>query len=104
MSYDINFYAKRYTCVGDYNYTYNCSTMFYEALPGDKGIRGLDGMTGEQAYLYLLAGVKHMQANPEWHKQHNPSNGWGSYEGALKFLAKMCQTAKINPDAEISAS
>ena len=45
-----------------------------------------------------------MKKDPGRFKAHNPSNGWGSYDGFIKFLEKYLQACKEHPDAEVFAS
>lgn len=106
MSYDVSFEidtgAGRSVEIARFSYTYNCAPMFYAAIPGGGGISGLHNQTGEQAYPLLQLAVRHFIQNPELHKKLNPENGFGSYEGALRFVAKLCQTAKLHPLSVIS--
>lgn len=92
----------------DCNHTSNCSTMFYRAIShgaglsnDDMGIKHLNEMPCSEAYPILKKAVQHMIANPEWYKQHNPSNNWDSYKSALKFLAKFCQATMFHPIGKI---
>lgn len=85
--------------IGDesFNYTYNVSKMWYSALP-DKGIRSHYGMTGGEAITPLLHIYTYMVQNKKDLMQYEPSNGWGSYEGALTFVHKLIQASLMNPD------
>jgi hypothetical protein len=82
MSYDLT--------LGDleFNYTYNVSRMFYDYYVMD-GIRTIRGKTGEEAHPLLTGLLKHMQAHPERMRGMEPSNGWGSYEGAMNWVSSM---------------
>lgn len=65
--------------------TYNLGAMFKEAL-GGRRLKELDGMECENALPLLLEAVVEMRADPARFKEFNPPNGWGDYEGALRFL------------------
>ena len=87
------------TVTGDLNCTYNVSPMFYKALPFDDGIRGIEGLRGEEALEPLRGGVKAMEDNPDEYKAMNPENGWGSYEGALDTLRELVKWCVEHPKA-----
>lgn len=91
MSYDMD--------IGDesFNYTYNVSAMWYAAMP-DKGIRSHYGMTGIEAVAPLLHIYTYMVQNKDNLIEHEPSNGWGSYEGALSFIHALIKASLRNPD------
>lgn len=96
MSYDIDVVITR-TIHSD-NYTSNISKMYYIAW--DKAKTHLDipdyyvdddwkiAIQQEQPYgnVCLKALIDQLKSNPEYYKGMNPENGWGSYEGAIKFL------------------
>lgn len=52
----------------------------------------------------LLAGLKRLRAEPETYKAFNPSNGWGSYEGLVRFVEEYLEACRCNPDATVRAS
>jgi len=90
-------------------YTYNVSNMFYQAfrLPSyrgsgtDEGIRGLNGLTGEQAIPLLQAAIKNMESDPESYVTMEPSNKWGSYAGALELLNRLGGWCFSSPKATL---
>lgn len=91
MSYDMSIGEE------DFNYTYNVSKMWYAAIP-DKGIRAFYGMTGKEAVKVQQHIFNYMVDNKEELMQYEPSSGWGSYDGALKFVAKLIVASLNNPD------
>jgi hypothetical protein len=112
MSYDvwisIDTGNGRSVSIGDFNHTFNCALMFYRAMSDaaglsddSLGIKHLNEMSCKDAYPLLKKAVQHMVENPDWHKQHNPPNKWGSYESALKFLATLCQQTMFHPVGSI---
>jgi hypothetical protein len=52
----------------------------------------------------LRAGLEQLQANPLHFQQFNPDNGWGSYEGLLRFVRDYWRACEEWPDAEVSVS
>jgi hypothetical protein len=46
----------------------------------------------------LEKGLERLRADPEGFKQHNPSNGWGDYEGLVQFVSEYLEACKANPD------
>lgn len=80
------------------NYTYNVSPMYYDAI-GEHGLRGLHGMTGEEAADALLSAELRLSDDPEKYKAMNPPNGWGDYEGAKNFLHRIRMMCEAHPKA-----
>jgi len=98
MSYNISLIQK--VTVGDVgNYTYNVSSMYYEAL----GMM-LSDLNGKYAYdiIPIIAkGLADMANNPDKYKAMNPANGWGNYDGALNYLGKLLNECLNHPEAQI---
>ena len=88
MSYDVSLTiktGKEETEVTDCgNYTYNASSMYQHAMGASLG--EFNGTSCKTAIPILKRGVKEMINNPGIHRALQPENGWGNYEGALKFL------------------
>lgn len=79
----------------DFDYTYNVAPMWYDRYT--KGIRTHYGMTGEEAIPVLWGLYNHMVENKERLEIMNPTNGWGDYEGALRFVAALLDASILNP-------
>lgn len=106
MSLDVRLTAIRPTVVFDYNITHNLNTMVEKAgiykhlwRPDEIGIT-----KAEQLIEPLQHGLDLLVDNPDYFKQFNPENGWGSYDGLVQFVKDYLQACKENPDAEISVS
>ncbi len=84
------------------NYTYNVSPMFYKALDG--GLNGLHGVSGEDAAPRLLAAINYMKDTAAEMKLLNPENGWGNYEGAMKYLGDIVDGCLSHPKAKVDVS
>jgi hypothetical protein len=52
----------------------------------------------------LETGLKRLRDDPEAFKVHNPSNGWGDYEGLVAFVASYLDACKEYPEARIRVS
>ncbi len=92
MSYDIHIADE------DFNYTYNVSGMWYASQP-DKGIRTIYGMNGREAAKVINEMMNYMVDHWIEMLAMNPSNGWGSAEGAYDFLARLSAASMRNVDA-----
>lgn len=111
---------------GDYievgNQTYNVGGMYADALgqaAGNNPISEIMGWT-DRAGLYGLhvfggapcveaAGVlaqmvQRMEDDPVRYQAMNPSNGWGSYEGALAYLRRFARLCAEHPERRIVIS
>lgn len=49
----------------------------------------------------LEKGIKKLKENPDKFKKFNPENGWGNYEGLLRFAENYLQACINNPETEI---
>ena len=87
----------------DWNITHNVAAMWrlagcYERLyesRGDKAGWHIDG---------LRSAYTKMRDNPDEYKALNPSNGWGNYDGALKWLNTVIKGFEEAPEALIGVS
>ena len=85
---------------GDFNITHNVARMWdkagvYNALYKSQGV-----VAGETIPA-LRAGLAHMEDHADEYTVFNPENGWGSYDGALRFLRSWLQHCVENPKATI---
>ena len=95
------------------SYTSNVGPMFYAVLPGPYegggrydgegeseprgGLPGLSGLTCQQAAEILREGVKQMAGRRKEMLRLNPENGWGDYEGALRYLRDCLEVCERHP-------
>jgi len=106
MSYDFSMKTNhcplcdRYDEHGDLNYTYNVSPMFRLAL-GDSGVHQLAKMKAPEAIDLLDRGIRDMDRNPQAYEALNPSNGWGSFEGARMCLVTIKEWFEKYPDGTL---
>jgi hypothetical protein len=52
----------------------------------------------------LSAGLELLRSDPARFTAFNPSNGWGSYDGLVRFIAGYLEACCNNPTAEVSVS
>lgn len=52
----------------------------------------------------LEAGLAALRSDPKKFKVHNPSNGWGSYEGLVEFVTRYLAACKEWPDYAVGVS
>jgi hypothetical protein len=93
-------------CVYSDNITHNLNKMaeaagiYYELWrPEELGIT-----TAKELISPLNAGLDRLLKNRSEYIQYNPSNGWGSYEGLLGFVASYLAACEANPEAIIEVS
>lgn len=91
--------------VFDYNITHNLNTMaeaagIYEHLwrPEEIGIT-----KANQLIEPLRQGLHELKMNPDKYKLLNPDNGWGNYEGLVKFVEAYLNACYEYPDADVNA-
>jgi len=52
----------------------------------------------------LTKGIALLESDPERFKAFNPENGWGSYDGFVKWLKNYLEACKAHPHASIEVS
>lgn len=52
----------------------------------------------------LKKGLILLKTNPDRFKKLNPENGWGTYEGLVKFVENYLEACIVWPDAKVRAS
>jgi hypothetical protein len=112
MSLDVSLWAVRPTQVFDANITHNLNKMAMEVVFDDETTLydyvwrpdEHEISTAEQLIPYLKRGRDDLMAHPEVYRRLNPENGWGSYEGLVKFITAYLHACENNPDAEVSVS
>ena len=103
MSLDVYLTVTKPTEVFEWNITHNLGQMareagIYEALWRPEEI---NVTTAEQLVPLLETGLEKLKADPIRFRRFNPENGWGNYEGLVKFVEKYLEACIENPDAEV---
>lgn len=87
------------------NITHNLNTMadacgVYDIVwrPDENGLR-----YAEQLIEPLETGIANLKSTPMHFKQFNPDNGWGDYDGLVKFLEDYLAACRKYPKAKIRA-
>lgn len=78
-------------------------TMLYEALWRPEELPN-QITYAKDLISYLSKGLAELLDNPDKYKQLNPENGWGSYEGLVKFVEDYLVACIKYPEAEITVS
>ncbi len=52
----------------------------------------------------LIDGLRLLRSEPDRFKAYNPSNGWGSYDGLIRFVQEYVAACASYPDAEVHVS
>jgi len=78
------------------SYTFNVSEMYCKA---GYCIGNASGERCDIILPILHDLYKELKSNPEEYKKYNPLNGWGNYEGALKFLSHIIEACERHPSA-----
>lgn len=88
------------------NITHNLNTMANEAgiynhlwRPDEISVS-----KAEQLIEPLTIGLALLTSDPERFKKFNPENGWGSYDGLVKFVSDYLAACKEHPDAKVTVS
>lgn len=88
------------------NITHNLGMMAAEAgiynelwHPENVGIS-----TAHELIDPLMEGLSRLAKNPDHYKQFNPSNGWGDYEGLVKFIRDYIEACHKYPNASVRTS
>jgi len=88
------------------NITHNLNKMatavgFYHQIwrPDECGIE----FAGDLADI-LESGLQKLKQDPEFYKSFNSENGWGEYEGFVKFVEEYAAACKVHPKALVSVT
>jgi hypothetical protein len=82
------------------DYTANVGPMWCDALNG-KLLREFRDAPCSEAAGPLAAAVKRMEADPDHYRAMNPPNGWGDYDGALRYLRNLAEACAEHPRCRI---
>ena len=89
-------------------YSSNLCQFFRRFFDGNHGLFELNGLSGDEVKLAIDKFYDNLKMTiseevptkedlAKVKQQYDPSNGWGSVEGALKFLDSIRETARKNP-------
>ena len=87
------------------NITHNLGGMAREAgeyaamwRPDENGMR-----TASDLIAPLEAGLAALEADPDRFMAMNPENGWGSYDGLVRFVRRYLEACRENPECTVYA-
>lgn len=123
MSYDTSIVIytglRRVTVEDVGNMTSNVGAMYRRAMPWREGmpgqyngrpheepeqrdgLTGLSGMRCSDALEVIDEGIRYMVEHSDEMRDLEPDNGWGSYEGAFRYLRKLRDACARHPDAYV---
>jgi len=52
----------------------------------------------------LSKGLEKLKSDPEYYKQFDPENGWGSYDNLVEFVTEYLKNCILFPDSLVSVS
>lgn len=93
--------------VFEWNITHNLGGMarqvtvpLYDALwcPDEHGYE-----QAHQIIPILEAGLEELKAGPDHFKYFNPKNGWGNYDGLVRFVEAYLEACRKHPYARVEA-
>lgn len=106
MSLDVYLLRTQPTRIFGSNITHNLNVMakeagLYEVLwrPDECGL-----IKAGELVPYLQDGLERLNADPDFYRQFNPENGWGSYETLVRFVEGYLWACQENPDADVEVS
>ena len=103
MSADIYLHADNCCSAHNHNVTHNLGPMFREA-----GVDWHDYENGDRSAAFLAVecstALGALVDYPERFRAMNPPNGWGTYEGAVAFLARLIIDCAKHPEAKVEVS
>ena len=105
MSLDVYLEVVRPCQIYSGNVTHNLGKMAAEAgiyqclwRPDELGIT-----KASQLIEPLRAGLALLKSDPARFRAFNPPNGWGTYDGFVKFVEEYLNACGENPEASVSA-
>lgn len=92
-------------CVYSGNITHNLSRMADEAGLHDCmwTPQLFDITKAKQLIEPLTKGLERLKSNPERFKAFNPENGWGTYDGLVRFVEEYLAACLEYPEADVHA-
>lgn len=106
MSLDVSLNKVMTYGVYDANITHNLGKMaelagIYKHLwrPEELGIS-----KANELIVPLCNGLKLLKSDPDKFKELNPENGWGDYDGLVRFITEYIEACERYPDADIKVS
>lgn len=106
MSLDVSLMENKPCEVFTANITHNLGKMaeaagiYYVCWRPDE----VDCKYAKDIVRFLEAGLEDMKARPEFYKQFDVENGWGTYDDFLPWVERYLAACKACPDAEIEVS
>lgn len=106
MSLDVYLIDPEEGCVFEYNCTHNLNKMAAEVEIYKEIWRPeeINCFYAKDVSPALSKALIELCSYPDCYKRFNPENGWGTYEGLVKFIAKYLDACLKFPEAKIEVS
>ena len=113
MSLDVDLIVMQPVSVYNRNITHNLNVMASQVPVDENNLTLYDilwqpkeyGFTHARMIVdYLDEGWNILMSDPEFFKQFDPENGWGSYEGLCDFVYTYRNACRDNMEAELEVS
>lgn len=106
MSLDVALKCDHGHYAYDDNVTHNLVRMakeagVYVACWHPERIR--EGIRAKELLSHLAMGLNNLRERPDFYRQFEPENGWGSYNGLVRFLEKYTDACREFPDHIVEA-
>ena len=105
VSYDVSLWidtgAGNEAEIGWWNMTSNVAPMWRDA---GVDLRDLKDVKAADAVGPLGIAAQNLVNDPARYRAMNPENGWGSYDGCLKFIETLRDACRAHPNAVVRVS
>jgi hypothetical protein len=109
MSLDINLVVTQPVSIYSDNITHNLGKMASEVILGEVTLYDILWRPDEQGFHYASEIITYLEQalvildkDSDRLRALNPANGWGSYDGLVRFVRDYLKACQFNPMAEIS--
>lgn len=87
--------------VGEFNITHNLTTMALKA--GLYTVMWHPTKTVARDFIVPLAvGLVKLLSNPDYYREFNPENGWGTYEYLVEVVSDLLEVCINFPEGEVN--
>lgn len=101
MSLDFSLTRMMPTELFHANITHNMTSL-WEALGIYEQLYKSHGKYANDIYEKVRRALDALTIDPEFYKQYDSPNGWGTYDNAVSFLSKVVRACEENPGSLIN--
>ena len=85
----------------DLNVTYNVSDLLSHAFGCENFATFINGQNGLYLIPYIERAIHRLKKNPEYFKQFEASNGWGTVEQMIPYLERFLDSCKCDLEENV---